>query len=277
VPGLRHLLDRHRAGSLLAGCALLAALFPAGPFGARARLAGVLRPFTFLAPEPAAGPVAADRRLKEESNRLLARVNELEAEVKSLKAFRGLHLEERSAAIRPILASIVHRDRLWPDRLSVLLDRGTKDGVRRGLPVVAGNSLAGFVVETGPSTCRVQLLDDPGPRSDPAQARLGARVFRPGTDGAAEGILYGERRGALRVKMLPAGVVKAGDLVVTSVSDASVPSGLLVGTVVSVDEDRRLRLAVAEVRPSADLSSLRHLVILDVPPAEARPAAAKSR
>jgi rod shape-determining protein MreC len=274
---LPRLLDRHRAGSLLAGLALLAALFPAGPFGARARVAGFFRPLALLRPDPPAGPASADARLREEAAHLKAQVHELEAEVKALKEFRGLRLEEKGRVLRPILGSIVLRDRLWPDRLSVLLDRGTEDGVRRGLPVVAGRSLAGFVVEAGPRTCRVQLLDDPGPRSEEARVRIGVRVFRPGTEAAAEGVLFGERRGVLRVKMLPAGTVKTGDLVVTSAADASVPAGLLVGTVLSVDEDRRLRLATAEVRPSADLASLRSLAILVLDENDARPRSAKSR
>jgi rod shape-determining protein MreC len=277
VTGLRRLLDRHRAASLLAGLALLAALFPGGPLGARARLAGCLRPLALLQGKPAPGAPAGPDRAREEAAHLEARIHELEAENAALKQFRGLQLEEKARPARAILASILQRDRLWPDRLSVLVDRGTADGLRRGLPVVAGRSLAGFVVETGASTARVQLLDDPMPRIDDARIRLGVRVFRPGAGAAAEGVLFGERRGVLRVKYLPAGIVKAGDIVVTSASDVSVPAGLLVGTVVSVEDDRRLKLAAAEVRPSADLAALRTLVVLVLPPPEARPVAAKGR
>jgi len=49
-----------------------------------------------------------------------------------------------------------------------------------------------------------------------------------------------------------------------------VPAGLLVGVVESVDEDRRLGLATAYVRPSADIASLRSLVVLVLPDVDAR-------
>jgi rod shape-determining protein MreC len=259
---LRTLLDRHRAASLLAGLALLAALFPAGPFGARVRLAGLLRPLALLQPKAPAEGAAADPRSREELLRLQARVHELEAENKSLKEFRGLRLEEKARGAKAVLASILARDRAWPERRSVLLDRGTDDGLRRGMPVVAGGSLAGFVVEAGPACSRVQLLDDPAPRGE---ARVGVQVLRTGVAKAEEGVLFGESRGVLLVKMLHAGAVKAGDIVVTSASDASVPAGLLVGVVASVEEDRRLQQATATVEPSADLAALRSLVVLVLP------------
>ncbi len=278
---LRTLLDRHRAASLLAGLALLATLFPAGPFGARVRLAGLLRPLALLQPRPPVAGAAGDSRSREELLRLQARVHDLEAENASLKEFRGLRLEAKAHGARAVLATILGRDLAWPERRSLLLDRGMDDGLRCGLPVVAGVSLVGFVVEKGPGTCWVQLLDDPAPRVDDARARVKVQVLRPGTAKAEEGVLFGERRGVLRVKFLRAGGAKAGDIVVTSAADPAVPPGLLIGTVASVEEDRRLQLATATVDPSADLAALRTLVVLVLPevPAEhgTRTAAGKGR
>ena len=274
---LRTLLDRHRAASLLAGLALLAALFPAGPFGARARLAGLLGPLALLRPKAAPAVGAGDESLREEVARLQVRVHDLESENASLKQFHGLHLEDKVRGAKAILASILARDRDWPERRSLLLDRGRDDGLLCGMPVVAGSALAGFVVETGPGTSKVQLLDDPAPRADDAQARVGVQILRPGTPGGQEGVLFGERRGVLRVKFLRAGTVKIGDVAVTSPSDPSVPPGLLLGTVVSVDEDRRLQLAAAILEPSADLAALRSVIVLSLP-AQPRPVAkGKSR
>ena len=275
---LRKALDRHRPAFVLAALLLAATLLPGGPFAVRARLAGLLAPLAALLPTGLpAGPAGGDGGPREEVARLQVRIHELEAENGSLREFRALRLEEKVAGVRAVLASVIGRDPAWPVRRSVLLDRGTLDGLRRGDPVLAGRSLAGFVVETGPSWARVQLLDDPAPRADDARVRIGVRVFRTGAARAFEGALVGERRGILRVRMLPAGAVAAGDLVATTAADPSVPAGLLVGRVVSVEEDRRLGTASAEVEPSADLAAIRALVVLVLPGAGPRTAERRPR
>lgn len=265
---LGRLLGRHRAASLVAGFSLVAVLAPAGPLGARVRLAGLLRPVALLrgpAPAAPAGGAPAERVKAME-----VRLQELQAENQSLKEFRALRLEESTRGLRAVLAGVLGRDRNWPNRLSLLLDRGTDDDLRRGLPVVAGKSLAGFVVECGPKTSLVQLLDDPARRGTDSRIAVGVRVFKPGTARAFEGALSGEKRGVLKVRLLPAGSVAAGDVVATSAADPSVPAGLLVGTVEFVEEDRHLGLATAFVRPSADLASAGSLVVLILPVVDAR-------
>jgi rod shape-determining protein MreC len=263
VAGLRTLLDRHRAASLVAGLALGAALFPAGPFGARASLAGFLAPLARLRPQAPPGAPAAGSA--ERIRSLEVMVEELRAENRSLKEFRSLRLEESVRGVRAIQAGVLMRDPKWPHRLSLLLDRGSADGLKRGFPVVVGWSLAGFVVEAGARTSLVQLLDDPARRGSDALLSVGVKVLRPGGTRSFEGALSGERRGVLKVKHLAAGSVARGDIVTTSAADPSVPAGLLVGVVSSVEEDRQLGLATAFVTPSADLASVRTVVVLVLP------------
>jgi cell shape-determining protein MreC len=127
------------------------------------------------------------------------------------------------------------------------------------------------VAEAGPRTSRIQLLDDPGPRADDARLRAAVRVFRPGSkEEGAEGVLSGERRDLLRVRMLPAGAAVPGDLVVTSGADPLVPEGLVVGRVLDAGEDGSPKLAAAHVAPSADLAGLREVFVLVAPEADVR-------
>ena len=116
----------------------------------------------------------------------------------------------------------------------------------------------------------MQLLDDPARRGTDARIAVGVRVFRAGAARAFEGALSGEKRGVLKVRLLPAGSVAPGDIVATSAADPSVPAGLLVGVVESVEEDRQLGLATAFVRPTADLASIRSLVVLVLPEVDPR-------
>lgn len=269
---LRRVLDRHRPAFALAALLLVATLLPRGPFGVRARMAGLLSRLAPLsapeAPEPAAGSPEEVRKLREERDWLIGQVRAKEDEIRDLRNLRSLKLEERVRGIRAVAANVVGRDRSWPQRRSIVLDRGRDDGIRPGLPVVAGRSLVGYVAEAGRGGCLVQLLDDPAPRADDPKVRIGVHVFRPGAPNSYEGALLGERRGVLRIRMLPAGCVAKGDLVVTSAADPDVPSGILVGTVAEVEENRRLKMAVAEVQPSADLASLRSVFVLVLPQAD---------
>jgi rod shape-determining protein MreC len=268
---IRRTLDRHRAAVVLALLLLAAALAPAGPFGLRARLAGAFSPLALLAGRapPAPTPPAGERALREELARLEARARALETENAALKEFRGLRLEERAPGARVVAARTVFRDLRWPARRSLYVDRGSRDGLERGQPVIAGSSLVGFVVETSERSARVQLLDDPAPRADDPRVPVAVRILREGATRAAEGVLKGVRRGVLRVDLLPAGSAKPGDLVVTAPGDPRVPAGLLVGRVAAVDEDGQTRLATAEVAPSADPLYPGSLLVLVLPPPDA--------
>lgn len=260
---LRRALGRHGPAFALAALLLGAALVPEGPFGLRSSMASLYAPLGAIA--AGAPPAGAAPRTPGEADALRAENEALRIEIASLKEFRGMKLESRTRAPRVVPAAILGRDRLWPQRLSVLVDRGTSDGLRRGMPVVAGRCLAGTIAEAGPGCSLVRLLDDPGGRGDDPAARIGVQVFRPGTGKAVEGVVTAVRRGVLKLSMIPAGSVAPGDLVVTSSADPRISAGLLVGKVVSVEEDRRTRLGEAVVAPAADLTGLSTLLVLDVP------------
>lgn len=105
--------------------------------------------------------------------------------------------------------------------LTVDLDRGSSQGVRAGMPVVAGAGLVGRVVGVAAHTCTVLLLTD-------ATFSVGVR------SGNAVGVASGQGRGhALRVDYLPPGSpVHKGDVMVTSGMQGSIfPPGIPVGRV----------------------------------------------
>jgi len=260
---LRETLDRHRAAAAVALLLLSAAILPAGPLGARPRLSRAYSPLGAFADAGAApaGPGPAGR--------IAALETELEAlrgENGRLRAMAGIDLARGGRPARPVEARVLARDRNWPLRRAVLVDRGRSHGFRSGLPVVSGRCLVGFVAECDETTALIVLLDDPASRGGDARVRAGVQVWRTG-EGApiAEGVLAGERRGVLRVKMLPAGIVREGDLVATSPADPLVPPGLVVGRIESVEDDARLGQATARVVPVEDPGGLDRLVVLVVP------------
>ena len=261
---LRSVVGKHRPAFVLSLLLLGAALWPGGPLGLRASMASLYAPLALLAGPAAPAPADPDR-LRQENDALRAEIVALKTEGAALREFRGVKWEARSRPTRVVEATVLGRDRSSPLRRSLLVNAGSADGVRRGQPVVVGQRLVGFVEEAGPACSLVRLLDDPGARAGDPGGRVGVKVLRPGASTSVEGILVGEGKGSLRLQMVPAGSVAVGDLVVTSAADAKVPAGLLVGKVLSVQDDRRTRLAEAVVAPGGDLSGLSSILVLVMP------------
>ena len=280
---VRKALGKHRPAFLLAALLLAALLAPAGPMGLRARLGFLYAPLALLAADGPAGDSlpggeAGPARLLEEISALRAQVEGLRQENGNLREFHGLRFEARSLPARVLSANILAVDRLSPLRRSLLLDIGTGDGVVPGQAVVAGRSLLGLVAEAGAGWCQVRLLDDPGGKSDDPAARVAVQVLRPGLGKAvADGVVYAEVRGRQRHPQGPPRPQPPPDLVVTSAADPRVPAGLLVGVVRSVEDDRRTRLAEAEVEPSAGLGGLSSVLVLQLPDRDPRTAAGRAR
>ena len=119
---------------------------------------------------------------------------------------------------------------------SILVNAGSRDGVRKGLPVIVGDGLTGRIADVGRRASRVLLVND-----------LNSRI--PVTVGRARNhaILAGDNSALSRVEYLTANApVSVGDRVVTSGRGGVFPSGLPIGVVASVgDAGVRVRGFVA--------------------------------
>ena len=117
---------------------------------------------------------------------------------------------------------------------SLIIDKGRRDGVRAGMPVLNALGVAGKVAEVAERSAKVILVNDPG---------FSVAVVNRRTREA--GLLSGSLSGACRLSYLPvAADVKAGDEIVTARLSGVFPEGLLVGQVVQLDhragdDDRR--------------------------------------
>jgi rod shape-determining protein MreC len=136
---------------------------------------------------------------------------------------------------------------------TVFIDRGTANGVRKDMPVVAGAGLVGRVVQVSQRTARVLLLVDPS-------SAVAARLASNGETGVAEGT-GGD---ALRFDLFDAeAVVTVGDEVVTSGYEGGVyPPGIPIGTVARIQPRGNALARRAFVNTFVDFSSLDFLLIV---------------
>ncbi len=109
---------------------------------------------------------------------------------------------------------------------SVLIDRGSQAGVRRGMAVVTPDGIVGTVIAVFPFASQVRSVTDPG--------------FAAGVESQknhVHGVLKGLGTSSARVDFVPTGQkVEVGEMFYTSGEDRIFPKGLPVGKVTSVKD-----------------------------------------
>ena len=145
---------------------------------------------------------------------------------------------------------------LWEGVITI--DRGTAQGVKVGMPVLASQGLIGQIVEVAQHSSRVRLITD---------QRSGVAAILQAT--RAEGIVNGSIEGDITLDFVSReSTVTVGDVVLTSGMGGVYPKGLLIGEVADVqlsDADLFPRISV---RPSADLEGIEEVVVLVGAPVE---------
>jgi len=147
-----------------------------------------------------------------------------------------------------------------PDFRTVTIDKGTADGLRPDMAVIAPGGLVGRIVTPGLHAAKVQLLID-------RNAAAGAIVERS----RAQGVVVGSGEDLLRMDYVP-GIadVRAGDTVVTSGIDGIYPKGVVVGRVERVERGSGIYMSI-RVQPQVEFLRLEEvLVVLAPPPGAAR-------
>jgi rod shape-determining protein MreC len=158
-------------------------------------------------------------------------------------------------------ATVIGRDPV-PFLRYIQIDKGSDDGLKRGMPVVTQNGLIGRVDAVTAGASRVQLITD-------ASAAVNVQLSATQTDVMMVGSVTGE----LSLEMIPQDItVKPGDLVLTSGLGGSYPAGIVVGQVVSVRKRETDLFQTASIQPSANLSNIQAvLVITNFHPVDVKP------
>jgi rod shape-determining protein MreC len=140
-----------------------------------------------------------------------------------------------------------------PLAMTLTLDRGERDHIRRGMAVLAPQGVVGQIAEASHAAARVLLLTDHNSGIDAIVQRSRARgIVQGGTDGSCY-MNYLSRDADVAV----------GDRVLTSGLDGIFPKGVVVGEVIDVSRRQRGLLQAAVVRPSVALDRLEEVLVVD--------------
>lgn len=191
---------------------------------------------------------------------------ELEAQVSQLQA-QLIELQQRVNETE-ILAALVDFSRSNPESTYkaasvigrdpspflhyIIINRGSNDDIRRGMPVVTNQGLVGRVDAVIADAARVQLI------TDPASA---VNVYLQNADTSA--VLYGSVTGDVSLDLISQDVtVEAGDLILTSGLGGGYPADLIIGQVVTVRSLEFELFQQATVQPAVDFSRLEIVLVI---------------
>jgi rod shape-determining protein MreC len=176
----------------------------------------------------------------------------LEAYLQYQRLQRLLNFREQTP-FDVVAAEVVGRNaNSWTE--IIFINRGTRDKVVKGLPVVTHEGLVGQVIHAAPTLSQVMLLTD----------------FRSGVDALvqrtrASGVVTGRGRNIAELKFLPVGAdLQPGDRLISSGMGGVFPKGLIIGEVKDIHRNSR-PIQQVEIQPSVDFSHLEEVLVLIKP------------
>ena len=167
------------------------------------------------------------RHLKQENDALKAQLAEAQIAAQEQRALadraRGLEqlLEMRDRSNLQLTAAEIIGASSTPDFRTLTIDRGTRDGLRPDMAIIAPAGVVGRIVVPSARAAKVQLLID-------RNAAAGALIERS----RAQGVVVGTGEDLLRMDYVSeVSDIVVGDAVVTSGIDGIYPKGFVIGRV----------------------------------------------
>ncbi len=191
-------------------------------------------------------------QLKEENASLQTQIIALQQQVSEVELLSALLDFARARPENSYQAAAVIGRDPSPFLHYVLINRGSDDGIRRGMPVVAQQGLVGRIASVTATASRVELITD-----------TASNVSVQLQPSEVDGILSGSLTGALSVDLLPQdAALEAGDLVLTSGIGGGYPANILIGQVNTVRQAATALFQTASVQPVVDFSRLEVVLII---------------
>ena len=203
------------------------------------------------------GSIFAGNFLKEENGFLYLKIQELTGEIAGLKELKKENEDLREALgvgmaeeFHLMFCSIVNKD-ISQD--SILVNKGAKDGVLKGLPVITSQKIVlGKIGEVYDNFSEVILVSN-------EKSSFDAKV----SDKGISGVVKGKGSSSAYLDLIPKDKeVLVGDAVITSALGGNFPKGLLIGTIKEVNKSDVEAFQTADVGLAFDIKYLDNLFII---------------
>ncbi|MFZ8871898.1 MAG: rod shape-determining protein MreC [Candidatus Nanopelagicaceae bacterium] len=186
--------------------------------------------------------------LEDENQELKAQdiLNEdIQGELKQLKGVLDL---AGKAKFRTVSARVISKGGTATISETIVIDQGSKAGIKRDMTVIAASGLVGVVKSTTTNAAVVMLMSDPS-------FRIGVRI----AGSQFMGVLSGEGQGIFSLQMLSAAAqISVGDVLLSrgSSGDAPFVPGVPVGKITFVENAAGQLTKQARVQSFVDLNSI---------------------
>ena len=205
------------------------------------------------------GVRAENQQLKEQLAALQVQIQQERAAAQRAHQLEELFGFQQQLKVKTLAAEVIGAGASLDFRTATI-NKGSSDGLKTNMPVIAPTGLVGRIVTLAPRAAKIQLLVD-------RNFGAGALVERS----RAQGVVLGSGEDLLKMEYVAdVADVKQGDTIVTAGVDGLYPKGLVIGKVESVDKGNGI-YKVIRVRPATDFNRLEDVLVVTTP-TEAAPA-----
>jgi len=192
-----------------------------------------------------------NRRLRRQNAALSDQLNRYrEGHIEGMRLRKLLNLTE-DLPNRAVAARVVDRSRTSLFKM-ILINKGTADGLRVGLPVLSEQGVVGRIIETAWHASQVLLLID-------ENSNIDALIQRS----RAQGILQGAGAAGCNLKYISrVEEVQVGDVVLSSGLAGVFPKGLLIGVVTGASRKGEGLFQKIDVAPAVDFGKVEEVLAL---------------
>lgn len=199
--------------------------------------------------------VKENNSLRKELENVSAQNRQLQQDKYELDDFRKLYdLDQKYRDYHKVAAHVISSDGNWYD--TFFIDKGSDDGIKVNMNVIAGDGLVGIVTKVNKSYARVQsIVDD--------ESTVMGTVLKTSDNCMVNGDLKLMNKGVIDVSSIPGDAkIKDGYEVVTSqISDRYLP-GILIGYLRDVKTDTSNMTQSGYLTPAADFSGLDMVLVI---------------
>ena len=199
-----------------------------------------------------------NEKLKAQVSDLTLKLNNTKLEQYELDNYRELlQLDDKYASYDKVAANVIAMDGTnWFSTFT--LDKGTKEGIQKGMNVIAGSGLVGVVTDVGPNYSKVRsIIDD--------SSNVSSMVLTTKDNFNVSGSLKSMNKD----KELPFTQLrdeddkgKPGDPVGTSAVSDIYQEGILIGYIASVENDPNNLTKSGTITPVVDFEHLREVLVI---------------
>jgi rod shape-determining protein MreC len=196
--------------------------------------------------------------LKQNNEELRKQINQLryannryiEVEKSYIRLLKLLELKDL-LEFKTVAAQVVGRDFNGWFRI-LYIDKGSRDGIAKGMAVTAPEGLVGQVLVTAPSSAKVLLITD-------IRSSVAALIQRS----RSSGIVIGSVNNGCKMKYLKLNAdIKIGDRVISSGLGGVFPKGLFIGQVSRIYEGDAGFFLDAEITPGVNMDRLEEVLVI---------------